>query len=180
MRNTTITHHILEIIPLPVFLVYSRLIDDPTVSENWLGPYLSSTILALLSTGILLWRKAPLNHCFIGINLYFLVGTAGILTGQVALNKLLGLLEASAMLACIVFMGIVSSAFSASGFVGVKTTDKRRQQQFSWLLVLVAIIATGISYLFRGNTLLSEFIPFITLFACMNFFRASLTRQNTC
>ncbi len=177
MRSASITRHVIETIPLPVFLVYSRMIDEPTVPENWLGPYLSSTILALCSTSILLWQKVSLNRCFIGINLYFVVGTAGLLAEQTWLNQLLGVLEASAMLMCIVLVGAISSFFGSSGFVGVTIPDKKRLRMFSLLLLFIAIIATAISYIFRENTLLSEFLPFIALFTCMNFFKSYLNRN---
>jgi hypothetical protein len=179
MKRPSFIYRFIEAIPLPVFLVYSRLIDDPTVAENWLGPYLSSTALALVTSGYLLREKILLNRCFIGINLYFLIGAIGVLAELSTLNKLLGTLEASAMLACIVLVGLISTFVGSAGFVGINIPDKKRLRLFSILLIAVAIAATIMSYIFRGNPLQSELLPFVALFSCMNLFRTYLNSANT-
>lgn len=165
-----------EAIPLPIFLIYSRLIE-PFPPENWLGPYLSSSLAALIITAYLLYKKQPLNRCFIGINLYFLIGCAGVLTHQDWLNRLLGDMQASAMLICIMLAGAYCSFFSALGFIGVSCTNKNQLRHYSLTLLAVAMAATLLSYHYIGNIWLSEIIPFITLFTVQSRLQSMLSRH---
>lgn len=171
----------LEAIPLPIFLIYSRLIE-PYPEENWTGPYLSSSIAAVIVTAFLLVKKKPLNRCFIGINLYFIIGLIGVLTHQSWLNQLLGELKASAMLISITVVGLYCSYFSSLGFVGCSCENKAKLRLYSLSLTILAAVATAISYAaynthpLMNNVLLTEVAPFIALFTAQNRFKAKLAQ----
>lgn len=171
----------LEAIPLPIFLIYSRLIE-PYPEENWIGPYLSSSIAAAIVTAFLIAQKKPLNRCFIGINLYFVIGCIGVLTHQSWLNQLLGELKASAMLISITVAGLYCSYFSSLGFIGCACDDKAKLRIYSLSLTVIAAVATAISYAaynthpLMNNILFTELIPFIALFTAQNRFKAKLAQ----
>jgi len=66
----------LEALPLPIFVLYVTVID-PGVPQDWLGPFIASSIVAILTTAFLLYSKALLNRLMIGINIYLLIGSFG-------------------------------------------------------------------------------------------------------
>lgn len=155
---------ILESIPLPIFLIYSATIDK-SLSQNWLGPYLASSIAALLATAILISKKIQLNRLFIGINLYLLSGSIGLLANLVWLNQLYGHLEAAGMLAWVIFVGLSSIGISPSGFIGVYSKDRKKIVISSLYLLLATLTALLVSLHFQGHWLYSNALPFVSLFA---------------
>ncbi len=167
--------NVIETIPLPVFLVYARLIE-PSPPSNWIGPYLSSCLLALIGTAFLIWRKRALNRCFVGINVYFFVGCIGLLTKQEWLNTLMGEVEAAGMLASIFITGICYTCFSASGFLGVDGADRIDARKYSLVLLVTAFLAFIISLFFLGNMWLAEVVPFVTLFTVQSRLKSKLIK----
>jgi len=87
----------IEALPLPIFLLYGSLIDQH-FSHNWQGPLVAGSIVAILTTTILLWNKVLLNRLMIGINAYLITGSLGQLTEHIWINQLYEYLEASGML----------------------------------------------------------------------------------
>ena len=164
MKKPFVIFGIIEAIPLPIFLIYAALIDQ-SYSQNWQGPYTTSSIVALLTTTILMFNKVPLNRLIIGINVYLITGSLGLYTDQVWLNQLYGKMEASGMLAWIIIVGVVSILLNPAGFIGIKSQDRKKVIIFSLYLLLVAQIAFLFSFYFQGNKIYSEYIPFIALFA---------------
>jgi len=96
----------------------------------------------------LIWNKILLNRLIIGINVYLIVGSFGLLTGQVWLNQLYGNMGAAGMLAVITIVGVVSLALSPEGFIGITSHDRKRVIMFSLYLLVVAQVAFLCSYYF--------------------------------
>ncbi len=161
-------------LPLPVFLVYVRVID-PAVSSDWLGPYLSASLVAIAVTSVLVIWRLPLNPIFIGIDMYFYVGSAGLLFGWGTFNRWVGELQAAGMLLFVAVVGLCLSFFAPRGFVGVKS--KASQRYWSLVLVLLAALCAGVSYFWVGNVWLSEVLPFVALFSVAGVLRARLLTQ---
>ncbi|PCK04186.1 MAG: hypothetical protein COA42_19440 [Alteromonadaceae bacterium] len=166
---------VLEFAPLSVFLLYSRLIGDPTISENWAGPYYSASVFSFVALCVFALRKIELNRCYLGIYFYFLIGSVGLLANQAWLNSLLGVLDAAGMLASIAFVGLVSAFFSATGFIGVQSVDKVRLRWYSVLLVGIAIAAAILAYMNKGAIILGQLVPFILLFTIHGFIKKHLS-----
>ncbi len=168
--------NIIETMPLPVFLIYSRLIE-PVPASNWIGPYLSSCVLALISTVFLIWKKRSLNRCFVGINVYFFVGCIGLLTRQDWLNSLMGELEAAGMLASIFVVGVYYTYFSASGFLGVSAVSPTKIRQYSLMMLVTAFVALTVSFFSLGNMWMAEVIPFVSLFVIQGRLKSTLAKH---
>jgi len=174
MKTHPIIYRIIEIIPLAIFLVYSETIDlsDP---DKWLGPYVTSSIAAILSTLIIIRLKEKLNPIFIGINLYLTSGSIGLVMGLTWLNTLYGDLQASGMLAWVIVVGFFCLISPLSNFIGSHGDDKKLIQVYSVILLLISIIACLASYHFQPNKLLSEYLPFIVLFSTQTYLRKKST-----
>jgi len=155
---------VLEMIPLPIFLLCVEVVNPSKMSE-WLIPYLLPSIAAILITIFLQKTKGTLNRLFVGINLYLISGAIGVLTNFTALNLLYGQLEAAAMLIWIALVGIAYTIFSPGGFIGIDHKDNSVVVRYSLLLLVVAGLAIIISFFFKGSRLLSEIVPFMTLFS---------------
>ena len=164
MKKSFVIFGIIEAIPLPIFLIYAGLIDQ-SIPQNWQGPYLTSSIAALLTTTLLILNKVPLNRLIIGINVYLITGSFILLTEQVWLNQLYGKMEAAGMLAVIIIVGVVSLLLSPAGFIGIKSQDRKKVIIFSLYLLVVAQVAFLFSFYFQGNKIYSEYVPFMALFA---------------
>ncbi|MEC4679423.1 MAG: hypothetical protein VST67_01835 [Nitrospirota bacterium] len=164
MKKSFVIFGIIEAIPLPIFLIYAGLIDQ-SIPQNWQGPYLTSSIAALLTTTLLILNKVPLNRLIIGINVYLITGSFILVTEQVWLNQLYGKMEAAGMLAVIIIVGVVSLLLSPAGFIGIKSQDRKKVIIFSLYLLVVAQVAFLFSFYFQGNKIYSEYVPFMALFA---------------
>ena len=175
MKKPLLLFRVMEALPLPVFLLYAAVIDQ-SIPQNWLGPFVASSSIAILTTTILLFNKVLLNRLVIGITLYLIIGSLALLTNHTWLNQMYEKLEASGMLASIIIVGVVSLLVSPAGFIGVVSPDRKKVFKFSLYLLLVALIAFSLSFYLQGNKLYSEVIPFIGLFVIQGLLRSRMTK----
>ena len=173
MKKSFVIFGIIEAIPLPIFLIYAGFIDQ-SIPQNWQGPYLTSSVAALLTTTLLILNKVPLNRLIIGINVYLITGSFILVTEQVWLNQLYGKMEAAGMLAVIIIVGVVSLLLSPAGFIGIKSQDRKKVIMFSLYLLVVAQVAFLVSFYFQGNKMYSEYVPFIALFAIQGILKSKM------
>ena len=164
MKPSFTVFEILELIPLPIFLVSAAWID-PNIPQDWLGPFVASSLVALVTITILLYNRVLLNRLMLGINLYLIIGSIGLLTEHVWINAVYGNLKASGMLAAIIIVGVISLVMSPAGFIGVTSQDRKAVTHYSLSLLLISALAFSVSLYFQGDKLYSEVIPFLGLFA---------------
>lgn len=166
---------LLEALPLVVFVIFYK-IGEPITPRDWLIPYLSGALLAIFVTFVLITRGVALNSVLIGINIYLLTGCLALLTRQGWLIQLYASLEASGMLAWVIVVGVFSLLFSPSGFIDVESENRKVVVAYSVGLLLIAVVAFLLAYLFRPNRMFTETVPFVILFAAYGAFRS---RANT-
>ncbi len=154
---------IIEAIPLMIFLGYLRVIDTQ-IPGNWKMPFLVSGCAATLVIVFSWYKKIIANRIFLGINLYFITGGLAFITHQWWLNNIYDQLQASGLLLWVVATGVITTFISSHGFIGVKSSNAESIRKYSYYLLLFSFIAFSISFLFRGNRVLSELVPFIGLF----------------
>lgn len=170
MKRHPVIYRILEIIPLAIFLLHAETIDLSN-PKNWLGPYVTSSIAAIVSTIILLRLKSNFNPLFIGINLYLISGSIGLITNLTWLNTLYGDLQAAGMLAWIVLVGLYCLNSYTWNFLGARSINKQITFNYSIVLLGISIAACIMSYSFQSNKILSEYAPFIILFSTQTYFK---------
>jgi hypothetical protein len=173
MKKSLLTFGLIEATPLPIFLISAALIDQRML-QNWQGPYFTSSIAALLTTTFLIWNKVPLNRLIVGINVYLIVGSFGLLTEHTWLNQMYTKMAAAGMLAVIIIVGVVSLALNPAGFIGVTSHDRKKVVMFSLYLLVVALVAFLCSYYFQGNKMYSEYAPFMVLFAVQGMLKSKM------
>jgi hypothetical protein len=148
-------------------------IADPREQIEWRLPYYAATALAIVGTTLLVRRGAILNRIYLGISLYFVSGTLGLLTRWPWINIEYGRLEGTAMMYWVLATGIYFTLFDTRGFIGLDA-DRRKVRLGSWLLLGVALAASVVSTVFIGNRLFSSFLPFIALFTAHGIIKARL------
>lgn len=173
MKKNVVLNNFIEAGPLCGFLIYARMIDLSD-SYNWLGPYLASSLLAIAVSAFLLYQNIVLNRLFMGINVYFISGSLGLIVHWTWLNHLYGVLQASGMLIWILLVGVWTLFLSRAGFIGVVAENRGRTMRFSAILLVLTGITLGASYYFTGNRILGEFIPFTALFMAQRYLRKRL------
>jgi len=175
MKKSFVIFGIIEATPLPIFLLYAALIDQ-SMTQNWQGPFVISSLVAILTTTILVLNKIPLNRLIIGINLYLLLGSLALLTKHVWLNQVYKSFEASGMLAWILIVGAVSILLSPTGFIGIKSQDRKKVIAFSLYLLSIALLTFLFSFYFQGHKIFSEYIPFFVVFAAQRKLQSMMTK----
>ena len=164
-----------EVLPFLIFVYYIRYIDIYT-AQGWNLPFFISGVAAFVAIILFVVRKIIFNRLFLGINFYLISGAIAIITHQWWLNKIYGELHASGVLAWIVTVGFVCLLFSPHGFIGVNSTDKRSVKIFSLFLFFISICAFSISFVFRGNRIFSELIPFTLIFFTQYILKNKITK----
>ena len=164
MRTRHLLVNLIEAGPLLFFLVCYRLVE-PSSPQDWLVPYLGSAVLAVFTMTLLQMKGISLNPVFIGIDAYLICGGLGLVTRQSWLNQLYAYLQSSGMLAWIVVVGAVYLLFSPKGFIGIDSKNRQIVAEYSVYLLIIAIFTFSLAYLFQSKQLISEFVPFVILFA---------------
>jgi hypothetical protein len=86
-------------------------------------------------------------------------------------------LTVSAVLVWVIIIGIVTMVFSHGGFLGIYQRDRASIVQGSFYLLVAAAAALALSMVFHDNTVLSEFVPFVLLFASQHILRLKYMRE---
>lgn len=168
----------LELIPLPVFLITAAWID-PRIPQDWLGPFAAGSLVAILTTAILWYNHVLLNRLMLGINVYLVVGSIGLITKHTWINEVYGNLKASGMLVAIIIVGAISLVMTPAGFIGVTSPNRKIVTIFSVSLLLISVLAFSMSLYFQGNKLYSEVIPFLGLFAARKILHMKIPKPTT-
>jgi hypothetical protein len=148
--------------PLVAFIAYATW-NGPPSGERWVEAYKIASVLAAIQFLVALLLPRPANRLLLGANLYLLIG--GVLASRGAGEglKLYGVLQESALMLCIVAVGLLSTVASAAGFVGVENPDRTAVRSASVFVLVVAAALTAFSYLLRGSRFLAAGLPILVL-----------------
>lgn len=163
MEGRFVVTNIVEAGPLILFLIYYKIVE-PATPQDWLLPYLASAVIAVLTMFVLRIKGVSLNPLFVGINLYLLSGSLGLVIGLDWLNQLYGSLQSSGMLAWIIVAGVISLFFSPGGFIGINSKNRQVVFIYSVYLLIIVVVTFLLAYYFRSSRILSEIVPFTILF----------------
>ena len=81
------------------------------------------------------------------------------------------------MFAWVIIVGIVTILFNQNGFIGIHHSNKKIVRRSSVYLLSAATGALGVSLVFRGIILISDVIPFITLFVTNEFLKSIFLKK---
>lgn len=152
---------ILEFLPLTVFLVAMR--NLPSSLENyWLLTYGISAIAAVLCIGFKLTRREFQNKIMLGINCYVISGAVAIIANQLWLLQFYSSLQSAAMLLWIMIAGCCSLLLSK--WFPDTLRHNNHIRLYEAIMTLLTIGAFLLAFYYPNDRLLSETIPFSSLF----------------
>ncbi len=169
--------HVLEAMPLGVFLLYLAF-ARPVHRNGWREPYFVCAGLALLALVALRLTRQTCHSIYFGLALYFVSGATALALNYRPLNDWYGAVEATAMLMWIAAVGAVSTAFSPSGFIGYSASARARTVAASLTLLLVVLLAIAVSFAGVGHALWNAYVPFIAVFVAHAGLRHRLRRRD--
>lgn len=152
---------LVQFVPLSVFLAIIRCSDEP--GPNWKLAFIAGGFVAVIESILLSATKNVFNRFILAVNLFLFVGGVSFLF---KINPILSLyknLMQSALFASFLLVGLVTTLFSAYGFIGVNHSNKHIVRSRSIFLLMAFLMAFILSMLFRGNMLLAGILPFIGL-----------------
>jgi len=157
----TILEYLIGFIALALFayLAFGR---GQATDETFVFAFKASSLLAIVELAFLLARTVPANRLILGANLWLIAGGATAVAEQwwwLRVYQQFG--EASLFLA-IFLVGLVSTLFTPSGFIG-KLGPKLSVQRSSLLLLVAVGCALAVAVYFRGNVKYAAVIPIIAL-----------------
>jgi len=167
----------IEAIPLIVFLGYLRIIDTQ-IPENWKMPFFVSGFAAILVIIFSFYKKKVLDRILLGFNLYFITGGVAFITHQWWINNFYAQLQASGLLLWVIVIGLTMTLVSSYGFIGVKSSNTNSVKKYSFYLLFFSIIAFSLSFVCRGNRVLSELVPFIGLFVLQGVLKEKVSKTS--
>ena len=165
---------LLDSLPLAAFLTYLAL-ARPQRPDAWLLPYALAAVLAALALAASQLTRRIHNRIHVGLACYFISGAAALLFGWQAINQWYGAVEAAAMLSWVAVVGVVTTAVSRYGFIGVDAISRGAAVRASLKLLAVALSAAAMSFAFVGDGMLwHAYLPFSALFVVQAALRARL------
>ncbi len=167
---------IFEATPLIIFLGYLRIIDTQ-IPENWKMPFLVSGCVATFVIIFSLYKKTLLDRILLGFNLYFITGCVSFITHQRWLNRFYDQLHASGLLLWVIITGLATIFISSYGFIGVKSPDTNAVRKYSYYLLFFSVVAFSLSFVCRGDRVLSELVPFISLFVLQGVLKEKIPKK---
>ena len=167
---------IVEGLPILFFVVFLKS-TNPQLLQNWQTLFMASGLSAIGVIIFYIHRRWVFNRLLLGVNLYLVIGAVAFILKLTWLYQAYERLQASGMLLWILITGMVSMALTLRGFIGVLCANYKTQIVFSVYLLICTLFAFALSYYFRGNSFLSEKIPFIFLFIAQGLLRRQLYKK---
>ena len=124
---------------------------------------LVAALLTLPVSAVVLLKKGVLNPILLGTALWLWFAAIAFRVPLPGLVADLGEAQGAGLFAGVVLVGIPSTAFSPYGFIGARHPDVRWIRRSSAVLLALAVVALGFSWLFRHNVRAGGGLPFIVL-----------------
>lgn len=160
--------------PLVFFIAYATWSGQPS-GERWVSAYKLASVLAAIQFLVAVMLPRPANRLVLGANLYLLIGGALAWAGADRGLMFFGrVLQESAVMLCIVAVGLLATLSTASGFVGVIHRDRMAVRSASLLVLVLAVALTAFSFVFRGNRFLAAGLPILVLTLANRWFKRRL------
>lgn len=124
---------------------------------------LVAALLTLPISGLVLWKKGILNPILLGTGLWLWVSAVTFLLPATGLLAWLAEAQAAGLFTGVVAVGVATTLFSPQGFIGVRHPDPSAVRRASLILLGLALLALGCSWLLRDDIRAGGGLPFIAL-----------------
>ncbi len=149
-------------VPVSAFMICARFYG--MTNEAWSNAFILAGFCSLFIFIVLFRQKIIFDRIMLGVNLFFLIGAYGFLSGNDAILEWYAASKGGPFFGCIVVVGLLATILTKQGFIGVKHKNKQAMQYASFLLFAASVIALIWSVrMDEQGLLLSVVIPFILL-----------------
>lgn len=156
-----VIEYLLGFLALAFFAFLAFGLPSPT-DDRLLFAFKAATPVALAELAFLWWRPSPANRLILGANLWLVAGGLAAWTQQWWWLRGYQQLGEASLFLSIGVVGLVTTAFSSSGFVAAD--GPRRPVVWASICLLLAVgLALVAAVHFRGNVKFAAVVPVIAL-----------------
>ena len=156
------TINLLTFLPLFSFVLVARLHGMTDLA--WKEAFLLSGLIFMVVIAIQLHAKVVIDRVMLGVNIFLAVGALAFLADIDPLLYYYGMYKGVAFLSCIAAVGLITSCFSESGFIGVASHNKKLIRDSSLQLLAINFAAIAWSFVMNADGLIiSVVLPYIVL-----------------
>ena len=154
--------HLLRFIPLTAFMLTARLGGMNDLA--WKNAFIIGGLCTVLVVTFQLYKNIIVHRLMLGVNLFLLVGAGAFLGNVYSILYYFGAYKGPVFLSCILLVGLFTTLFSSSGFVGVESKNSKKVYKASLQMLLLNFFAIVWSIIMNSYGLIvSVVIPFIGL-----------------
>jgi len=153
---------LVQLVPVVSLALPFIVTGDVDLSRAGTG-LLVAALLTLPVTGLVRWKRGVQNPILVGTALWLWVGAAAFNLPLEGLKALLIEAQGFGLFVGVVVVGAVATFASPTGLVGCRHPDPGFVRRSSLVLLALAAVALGWSWLFRHNIRLGGGLPFIVL-----------------
>lgn len=154
---------ILQFFPIVLFIYSYR------ITNSWETAFYIGGSLAALQTITFLVLKLPIERLLLAVNLFLAGGAVGMYYKIGWIEYVYDELMQGALLMWYALVGVITTLFSPTGFLGINHPNKKLIKLYSWYLLGVTVFLIGWSWYFKGESIiafmLSGGLPFAVLIA---------------
>lgn len=159
--SIVVLEYLLGFLALAVFAAVAFSAGAPT-DERLISAFKIGAVLAAVELAVLLARAPPANRLIVGANAWLLAGGLAAFTEQWWWLKGYQRLGESSLFLSMLCVGMVTTAFTPTGFVAA--AGPRRHMIVASLVLLLSVgVAGAMSVHFRGDVKWAAVVPIIAL-----------------
>jgi len=152
----------LKFLPLTVFMLSARFGGQTDLA--WKQAFILGGLCTIVILCIHLYKNVILDRLMLGINLFLLVGSGAFLSNSLYVLYYFGTYKGAVFLSCIAIVGLATTLFSNTGFIGIRTNHTDMIHKTSLQLLFLTIICIAWSLIANDYGLIvSAVIPFVIL-----------------
>jgi hypothetical protein len=145
-------------------------------NERWVNAFEISALIGFVQIVVFSFQSKVVNRLVLGGNIYLMVGGVCALLHLWGVFKLYNALQESAIIICMLIVGIFTTFFTSSGFIAVEGKSKSETRLYSYYLFLGTLIVLLCSVVFQGKILYSMVIPIAGLLFLYRFLVSKLEK----
>lgn len=155
----------LSFIPIFTFMVYARIKEVITACDTaWQEPFYIGALLAITLTTFQYSAGLILDRLMLGANLFLVAASFFFFFNINPCLTILGAYKGPSFIACVLFIGIITTFFTKPGFIGIASTDRKKIVHTSLILLGCTVAAFLWAIIFNSYGLfISAIFPFIAL-----------------
>lgn len=132
------TRHV-QFMPIVFFMLYVQ--ANGLTHEAWISGFTFSGLLAAGTVVFSIQQRIIMDRLFLGVNFFLLLGAAGFSFEITQLIKWYSATNSGPFFSCIAVIGLITTLFTKTGFLGKKGLNRDAVRYGSFLLLAATFVA---------------------------------------